>query len=424
MKIINHKILAAIVLTITLSACTMEKFFDSLIEAPAASIERNVKGHEQIYSVQAILRLAQKRPDGYAYTAYGLSNFVNPPIPIYQQIDISKDELGKIKITSERKHFDVVKSKDYCYALELRYYDLNGKLINHQFSTFDKADPEGSTLLHHQHFFTLQNYSLDGSQLVYPMTLDSLYYDEFTFKNSGTKRRIESSIISPLNAYAPVDAGNTEKVRYNFSLAQRAVEKSATKEATAIYTEPKSGIQYKLFETIIPTKLDEKVTQIFTYEYRDTDPVEDELFTKVKGLDDLGRQRVGRPVQLLQQNRDLTTEIRRDYLGFKGILKFKKTNVAFQMRICIAHMITSQEKYISPNNIKWVMHEHNQISPSWNSYDIDYPLAFRVIADVDEEPEKVINDIKRFYPQTDGQQLKKMFTKNSDWYVHFAKTTI
>lgn len=410
-----------------LTSCSteqIERVLDPLIEAPASTIERNVKGHEQIYAVQVILRLAQKRADGHAYVAYGLSNFVEPPIPVYQQIDISKDDFGRITIVSARKHFDVVKSNKYYYALELKYYDLNGKLINHQFSTYDAADLEGSTLLHHQHFFTLQNYSLYGQQLVYPMTLDSLYYDDFTFQKDGRNKRIESSEISPNNVYVPIEGSVENGVRYNERLAQKAIENSTTKAATKVYTDPSTGMQYKMYKTLLPTKLDDKVKQIFTYTYRDTDPVEDELFSKVKGLDDLGRQRVGKNVQLLQQNRDLTTEARRDYLGFKGILQFKKSNISFQMRVCIAHMITSTEKYIGPSNVRGVMHEHNEISPAWNSYDIDYPIAFRVIADTESDSRTFVKDVQRFYPGASEDKLLKMFANDSDWFSHFSKTTM
>lgn len=407
-----------------LSGCTykqMESFLDSLIEAPASTIERNVKGHEQIYTIQAILRLSRKSADGRSYVAYGLSSFVTPPIPIYQQIDISKDDLGRMTIVSVRKHFDVVKSKDYHYALELKYYDLNGKLINHQFSTYDANDPDGSTLLHHQHFFTLQNYSLSGQQLVYPMTLDSLYYDAFTFQTDGKGDRIPSIAISPVNVYVPMQGAAVDEVKYNEKLAQRAIEKTATAEATAVYTDPTTNRQYLMCKTFIPTKLDNQVQKIFTYEYRDTDPVESELFGKIKGLDDLGRLRVDKRVQLLQQNRDLSTEARRDYLGFKGILRFQKSHVAFQMRVCIAHMITSTEKYVSSSNIKGILHEHHQISPAWNSYDIDYPLAFRVIADADSGHEAFVKDVRRFYPEADAESLLKMFGNDSDWFNHIPQ---
>lgn len=417
--------LLVFVISTALTSCSseqIERFLDPLIDAPASSIERNVKGHEQIYSVQAILRLARKSADGRFYVAYGLSNFVEPPIPIYQQIDISKDDFGKMTVTSVRKHFDVVKSSNYYYALELKYYDLNGKLINHQFSTYDAAAPEGSTLLHHQHFFTLQNYSLNGQQLLYPMSLDSLYYDDFTFQKDEKNERIESSAISPNNVYVPIEESNINRVKYDVGLAQRSIEKSNTKEATDIYTDPTTGKRYKLYKTLLSTRLDNRVQQIFTYKYRDTDPVEEELFSKVKGLDDLGRERVGKKVQLLQQNRDLTTEAQCDYLGFKGILQFKKSNIAFQMRVCIAHMITSTEKYCSPSNVRGILHEHNEISPSWNSYDIDYPLAFRVIADTsDLNNGKFIQDVRRFYPNANEERLLQMFADAPDWFRHIPQ---
>lgn len=412
--------IGAVMLLGSCSSDKMEELFKPLVKAPGATIERKVKGHDQIYSVQAILRLSLRRADGYSYAAYGLSSIIEPPIPIYQQIDISKDDDGRISITSNRKCFDVVKSSKYYYALELKYYDLNGKLINHQFSHYDQKDSEGSTLLHHQHFFTLQSYALDGRQLVYPMTLDSIYHDEFTFQRDTSGRRIASTELSPSNVYVPIDNDPTSKVAYHASLAQRAVEKSTTKEAREVYTDP-SGKKYRLYRTLNLSQLNAKAHQVFTYLYRDTDPVEDYLHGRVKGLDDLGRQRVGKNVQLLQRNRDLTTQAKPDYLGFKGMLQFKQSNMAFQMRICIAHMITPTEKYIGMNNVRGVLHEHDEISPSWNSYDIDYPLAFRVMADADGNPTDFVREVKRFYPRADETRLLKMFANDPDWFRHIPQ---
>lgn len=427
MKYIKTTYLLAITVLTVMNSCTseqMEKLLEPLVVAPGATIERQVKGHDQIYSIQAILRLTLKRTDNYSYAAYGLSNFKEPPVPIYQQIDISKDDMGRIRITSARKAFDVVKSTKYFYSLELRYFDLNGKFINHQFSTYDEKDPEGSTLLHHQHFFTLQNYSLYGQQLVYPMTLDSLYYDEFTFQRDENQNRIESSEISPNNVYVPINNTTANSIKYNQTLAQRAIEKSSTKAAKEIYTDAATGQQYKLCKALIPTRLDDQVQKIFRYWYRDTDPVEEELYKKIRGIDDLGRDRFGKPTQLLQQKRDLTTKSKQDYLGFKGVLQFYRDNIAFQMRVCIAHMVTSTEKYIGVTNLRGSMHEHNQISPAWNSYDIDYPLAFRVIADADGDKTKFVKDIQKYYPQADADKLIEMFSGDPEWFHHIPQITM
>lgn len=400
----------------------MEDFLRPLVKAPGATIERGVKGHEQIYSVQAILRLARLRSNGKSYAAYGLSPHHEPPIPIYQQIDISKNEMGRVSITSTRKHFDVVKAKNYYYALELKYYDLNGKLINHQFAHFDAEDPEGSTLQHHQHFFALQNYSLEGQHLLYPMTTDSLYWPEYTFATNTAGERMESSLVSPNNVYVPI-ATPKAPLRYDGLLAQRAVEVATTKAALAPYKAPHTGLDYRLYKSLNLSQLNDKTREIFSYRYRDTDPVESELYTSVKGLDDLGRQRVGKPTQLLQQRRDLSTQHKQDYLGFKGVLQFHKSDVAFQMRICIAHIISPKEKYVGLNKMTGVLHEHDQISPAWNSFDIDYPLGFRVIADADEAQEKFVADVRRFYPQADAARLTAMFANNADWFRHYSIST-
>lgn len=49
-----------------------------------------------------------------------------------------------MEITSQRKAFDVIKGENVYYVLELKYYDVNGKLINHQFSTYNKENPDYS----------------------------------------------------------------------------------------------------------------------------------------------------------------------------------------------------------------------------------------------------------------------------------------
>lgn len=195
-------------------SCSDDKLGDlmkSLVKAPPVSIEHIVKGHEQIHSVQAILRLSQINDNG-TYAAYDMSQSVTP-IPVYQEINFSKDIQGNVSITSPRKAFDVVKSRDFLYALELKYYDVNGQLINHQFSNYDPEDEEESTLTVHQHFFTIQNYTLDGSKpLTYPMTLDSLYYDRYLYDTDDTGQRVQATRFSPSGIYAPIVWGTKRSV--------------------------------------------------------------------------------------------------------------------------------------------------------------------------------------------------------------------
>ena len=405
---------------IILTGCSDESWGD-LIKAPESSIERDIKGHEQIFSIQAKLRLALKHKDDENYSAFELwdlgSTRKQLPVPVYQEINMSKDFSGNIRITSDRKCFDVVKSKEFSYALELKYYDINGKLINHQFSRFDEKEPENSTLMSHQHFFTLQNYSLDGRQLLYPLTLDNMYYDKFMFLYDNDNRKIPSTVSSSSNVYVPDGHQGTNTLKYDFDLANQAIKATHTSDATKGYTYPQTGLTYHMFRSNGSQELNKLTTEIFTYEYRDTDPVEEWLGDPIFMEDDLGRFRMGSPVLRLRQERSLLPGKPYDALGFKGLLNFKHDNLIFQMRVCICHILLSSGKYDLRTN-PGGLHEHNQMSPAWNSFDIDYPLEFRVIADIDGDKNKAIDDIKRFYPEADDNIINEMFWNG---YVFFER---
>lgn len=408
----KSRIIIYIICLIGFAGCSDSLLF-KMVVAPQATIERDVKGHEQIYSIQAILRLAQKRSGENSYSAYDIST-KTPPLPIYQEISFSKDNEGKISINSERKAFDVIKSKDFYYALELKYYDVNGRLINHQFSGYDLKDKDNSTLPVHQHFFTVQNYSLDGSPLTFPMTLDSLYYDKYLFRLNNGERE-ESSLSSPSNVYVPVNNYIPGSLRYKLPLALKASENSLTKQAILPYTDPKTGIAYRLYKTIDIFKLNEMVPEIFTYEYRDTDPVEEVLGNTLNGYDDLGRLRLGGTVIRLRQERSLLSGAPLDALGFKGMMQFHQSNIAFQMRICICHIITPKGKYDLPYNEGGV-HKFNELSPSWNSFDIDYPVPFRIIADADDDHETCIKNIQRYYSGSEAAEIRQMLWDNKAYF--------
>ncbi len=141
----------------TLLSCSdnqVDDFFKKVVKAPPSSIERDVKGHDQIYAVHAILRMGHAGgtidvgPNGeeelavyrtYHTVADSLS------LPVMQEIDIAKDDEGQMTVTTARNHFDVVASDSLVYGLELRYYDQNGLLINHQFSSYYyKTDKQGN----------------------------------------------------------------------------------------------------------------------------------------------------------------------------------------------------------------------------------------------------------------------------------------
>ena len=157
MQRIHLKTAAMVIALSALSAsCTNEQvddFFKKIVQAPPSSIERDVKGHDQIYSVHAILRMGYKGgligvgPNGddsvRVYNTYHVASDTTV-IPITQEIDIAKDDNGEMTVTTQRRQFDVVASPDIYYGLELKYYDQNGMLINHQFSTYPfTKDKEG-----------------------------------------------------------------------------------------------------------------------------------------------------------------------------------------------------------------------------------------------------------------------------------------
>ena len=283
----------------------VDSFFKKIVQAPPSSIERDVKGHEQIYAVHAILRMGYKGgligvgPDGtdsiMAYTTYHIPGGEPTLPPVTQEIDMAKDDDGQMTITTERTCFDVIASDEICYGLELKYYDQNGMLINHQFSgypfTKDKEgysipDEDNATLLVHQHFFGIGNSSLsknsttaggDGTrtlQLAYPRTLSTpqFYYDRYTFRDKSGQGE-PATKFSTSNIFAPDGfTPGQNKVVYDTLMAWKAIEISGKPEAVNPWTAP-DGHVYRLYKTIDQTHLNEITPEIFTYEYRDTDPV-------------------------------------------------------------------------------------------------------------------------------------------------------
>lgn len=414
---------------------SVDNLLKKIVKAPPSSIERDVKGHEQIYSVQLILRLARKSDykltnGDNTYVAYESSE-KTAPIPLVQEITLSKDDNGNIAITSDRKVFDVVKSEKFHYGLELKYYDINGMLINYQFSSYYPDDEDNSTLLVHQHFFTIQNYALDGRQQIYPMSLDSVYYSKYTFSENGNGKRIPASKISASNIYAPDDDNRTDGVKYRSDLAEKSVENSMKPAATEPYEDPVTGKSFRLYQTVNNFSLNEKVPDIFSYEYRDTDPVEEELGKNLNEYDDMNRLRSGSTVIRLRENRSLDDGAPYDALGFKGILRFRKADVAFQMRICICHILNRVSipandnrlgKYGNTrNNFNGGVYGHNALQTVWNSFDIDYPVAFRVIADLDGDREQCLADIRRFYPKADDTAMQEMFWGDGSFFSRIPK---
>lgn len=454
------------------ASCSNERvddFFKKIIKAPPSSIERDVKGHDQIYAVHAILRMGYKGgmigvgPNGddsvRAYNTYHVTGD-STLVPILQEIDISRDDDGQMVITTARKQFDVVASDKIYYGLELRYYDQNGMLINHQFSGYPyKKDKEGvnvpdednATLLVHQHFFTVGNSSLDqrrdddkdivrGLQLVYPRTLaqPSTYYDRYTFRGAGTQAE-PATKYSAINIFAPPHFTlGQNKVHYDENLSWTAIERSGKPEATQPYVAP-NGKTYMLYRVIDMMKLNALTPEIFTYDYRDTDPVEEELgktFLDAYNDDfidpetDAPRQRYGETVGLLRQGRSLEAGAPFDRLGFKGIMQFKQGRMAFQLQIKICHILNKGQQHVgeaerpakycnTENSEHDYLWNFNQLQAGWDSFDIDYPLSVRILADTRDGETQCCADIKRFYPQADAHTLWRMLNNPASFFTQY-----
>lgn len=65
--------------------------------------------------------------------------------------------------------------------------------------------------------------------------------------------------------------------------------------------------------------------EIFSYEYRDTDPVDKSLFSKKMLSDDQNRSRVSKPVSFTSERLGIAVPV--DYLGFKGLMQFKHASI-------------------------------------------------------------------------------------------------
>ena len=478
----NIRLLSAVMAAgLLFAGCSNDRvddFFKKIVQAPPSSIERDVKGHEQIYAVHAILRMGYKGgmigvgPDGndsvQAYNTYHLVSSATS-IPVMQEIDIAKDDDGQMTITTERDCFDVIASDDIYYGLELKYYDQNGMLINHQFSgypfTKDKEginipDEDNATLLVHQHFFGIGNASLNkevadstsaghgqqvrGLQMAYPRSLSAqpTYYDRYTFRAKDGNPE-PATKFSTSNIYAPDGfVLGKNQVPFDADLAWKAIEASGKPEALQPYTV--GGKTYRLFKTIDPMELNRITPEIFTYEYRDTDPVEEELgklFTEAYNDDitdpdtEAPRQRYGHTVGFLRQKRSLDVGSDMDRLGFKGVMQFHRADIAFQLQVRICHIMNKgqqhagesekQAKYCNTNNSEHgFLWDFNQLQPGWDSFDIDYPLSVRVIANTKDGEAKCFEDVKRFYPAADKAQLWRMLTQPRDFFIQYRQNVV
>ena len=230
---------------------------------------------------------------------------------------------------------------------------------------------------------------------------------------------------------------------YSPELAWKAIERSGKPEATQPYT-ASDGKTYNLYRVMDMMELNKITPEVFTYEYRDTDPVEEELgklFVDSYNDDfidpdtDAPRQRYGETVGLLRQARSLDAGAPLDRLGFKGVLQFKQAHICFSLQVKICNILNKGQQHVgepekpakyvntanSENGYLW---DFNQIQSGWDSFDIDYPLPVRVIADVKDGQAKCVQDAKRFYPSADAAQLWLLFTQPATFFYKHRKSVV
>ena len=221
-------------------------------------------------------------------------------------------------------------------------------------------------------------------------------------------------------------------LRYDRMLAEMAVENTMTSRATQPLTH--NGHRYVLAETIQTPELNQRVPELFSYEYRDTDPVEEQLGEPLEESDDLGRNRAGGVVVPLRQKREYASPgVDLDRLGFKGLIRFGMGNVCFQMRVSICHI---QDRVQVPAGLvlgKYAntaapggLYDHYELQSSWNTFDIDYPVPFIVLGDVANR-EQCRASILRYYAdrgrEVDESALEEMLWGDDSYFTGIPGTT-
>ena len=255
--------------------------------------------------------------------------------------------------------------------------------------------------------------------------------------------------LSSSNVYAaPHFTLGENAVVYDPDLAWRSIEITGRPEALQSITTPHG--EMRLFQTIEGTKLNKLAPELFQYEYRDTDPVEEEvgkLFVESYNDDFVDpntnspRQRYSHTVALLRQERSLDQGSPLDRLGFKGILRFRRKDVQFPLQVRICNIlnrgvqqagagstaISKPAKYTNVANMaKGYVWEFNEIQPGWDNFDIDYPLPVRVIADTRDGEARCVADIRRFYPHAAAGALWRMLSQPESYFSvqRFRQSTV
>ena len=206
----------------------------------------------------------------------------------------------------------------------------------------------------------------------------------------------------------------------------------------------------RLYQTVEGTKLNELTSELFSYEYRDTDPVEEEigkLFVESYNDDfidpdtNLPRQRYSHTVSLLRQERSLDAGKPFDRLGFKGILRFKRKDVQFslQARICNilnrglqqagagATALDKPAKYTNVGNSAigyvWDSTKYNPVGITSTS---TIRCPFASLPDTQDGEEQCVKDIQRFYPNANAASLWRMLSEPQSYFssYRFRQSTV
>ena len=141
-------------------------------------------------------------------------------------------------------------------------------------------------------------------------------------------------------------------VPFDNELSWRSIEVTGRPDALQPFR-ASNGTMYHLVRSIDNQRLNQLVPEIFTYTYRDTDPIEEELgklFDESYNDDfidpetEAPRQRYGETVGLLKQERSLDAGAPLDRLGFKGILKFRQAGISFLLQVRLCNILTKGQQ--------------------------------------------------------------------------------
>lgn len=147
-------------------------------------IENLIKGHEEWGRVEAVMRMGFLSAEDQRIYVY--DDAQNAQLPVVQTIEYGRSGglTGSVEIKKGKEGFQVIKGKNIFYTLEMKYYNLQGQLMNYQFCLFP-PEKELQMLPIHQHFFVVSNRDMRNN-IVYPTTLSGDDIPQFHYKKENT----------------------------------------------------------------------------------------------------------------------------------------------------------------------------------------------------------------------------------------------